>query len=122
MRIRASLNPDYAPEYTEFIKQPQHVTLVPTEYYKVDWPDFGGNGITFRSVPVTASLIDAANIHLQSGVDYYLSSIISSHLDTSERVELARTYRSLRESFTGDDARRSTNGSAAPPGRSAAAS
>jgi ABC-type cobalamin/Fe3+-siderophores transport system ATPase subunit len=103
VRIRVSLNPDYEPEYKEFVKDPTQVRLVPTEYYKVDWLAFSGNGITFRSIPATASLIDAANIHLQSGVDYYLNGIISSHLAPGERVELARAYRSLRENFAEDD-------------------
>ncbi|PKV88199.1 ATP-dependent endonuclease [Streptomyces sp. TLI_146] len=104
VRIRASLNPDYEAEYREFIKNPAQVRLVPTEYYKVDWLDFGGNGITFQRIPATASLIDAANIHLQSGVDYYLNGIISQSLETGERVELARAYRSLRENFVSDEA------------------
>jgi putative ATP-dependent endonuclease of the OLD family len=104
VRIRASLNPDYEAEYREFIKDPMQVRLVPTEYYKVDWLDFGGNGITFHRIPATASLIDAANIHLQSGVDYYLNGIISQNLVAGERVELARAYRSLRENFAGDEA------------------
>ncbi|MFG3063981.1 AAA family ATPase [Streptomyces sp. NPDC048231] len=64
VRVRASLNPDYEAEYREFIKDPSQVRLVPTEYYKVDWLDFGGNGITFHRIPATASLIDATNIHL----------------------------------------------------------
>ncbi|MFC9536792.1 ATP-dependent endonuclease [Streptomyces sp. NPDC056975] len=104
VRIRVSLNPDYQVEYQEFIKDAKQVRLVPTEYYKVDWLDFGGNGITFPRIPATASLIDAANIHLQSGVDYYFNGIINSHLAVGERVELARAYRSLRENFADDDA------------------
>ncbi|MFI1909624.1 ATP-dependent nuclease [Streptomyces microflavus] len=103
VRIRVALNPDYKPEYDEFVKDPSQVKLVPTEYYKVDWLAFSGNGITFRSVPATASLIDASNIQLQSGVDYYLNGIISQHLEPVERVELSRAYRKLREDFAGDD-------------------
>lgn len=102
VRIRASLNPDHEAEYREFIKDPLQVRLVPTEYYRVDWLDFGGNGITFHRIPATASLIDATSIHLQSGVDYYLNNIISSHLAATERVELSRAYRSLRENFADD--------------------
>ncbi|MFD9269549.1 ATP-dependent endonuclease [Streptomyces goshikiensis] len=104
VRIRVTLNPDYEAEYREFVKDPLQVRLVPTEYYKVDWLDFAGNGITFHRIPATASLIDATSIQLQSGVDYYLNGVISSHLGASERVELARAYRSLRENFADDEA------------------
>jgi putative ATP-dependent endonuclease of the OLD family len=104
VRIRVALNPDYEPEYKEFIANPAQVRLVPTEYYKVDWLAFSGNGITFRSIPATASLIDAANIHLQSGVDYYMKHIIDSYLKADGRVKLTRAYRNLRETFAEDEA------------------
>lgn len=100
VRVRICLNDDYRDEYEEFASKPDEVTLVPTEYYKIEWLSFAGNGITFRSIPATASLIDASNIRLQSGADYYMQGIINSHLDTRERVELARSYRSLRETFS----------------------
>ncbi|MER6398423.1 AAA family ATPase [Kitasatospora sp. NPDC001603] len=109
VRIRAYLNPDFAPEYEEFIKDPSQVQLIPTEYYRVDWLGFSGNGITFRSVPATASLIDASNIQLQSGVDYYLNRIISQNLEAGQRVGLTRAYRNLQQEFTNDDAIRKIN-------------
>lgn len=103
-RVRVSLNPDFTDEYHELIKQPEKVKLVPTEYYKFEWLGFSGNPITFRSIPATASLIDASFIRLQSGADYYLQRIIENNLDTSERVELSRAYRSLREAFSDNPA------------------
>lgn len=100
VRVFARLNPDYALEYAEFIKDPTKVTMVPTEYYEIKWLGFSGNPITFRSIPAVASLIDASNIRLASGADFYLQGIINHHLSDSERVELSRSYRSLRETFT----------------------
>ena len=52
-------------------------------------------------MPATASLIDAATIRLESGADHYIQQIIANELEVAERVELARAYRSLRESFAG---------------------
>ncbi|MEV7964750.1 AAA family ATPase [Sphaerisporangium sp. NPDC088356] len=103
VRVRIALDPNYMPEYEAFISDPSNVRLVPTEYYEVEWLAFSGNRITSRSIPATASLIDASTIQLQSGVDYYLNGIISANLEPRERVELARAYRSLRENFSGDD-------------------
>lgn len=99
IRVRIALNPDYMGEYKEFIKKPQDVRLIPTEYYGVQWLSFAGNAITWRSVPAVASMIDASAIRLSSGADYYMQSIITSHLTDAERVELSRAYRSLRETF-----------------------
>ncbi|MFI0410646.1 ATP-dependent nuclease [Actinomadura sp. 3N508] len=102
VRVRVSLNRDYLPEYEEFVQDPESVRTVPTEYYEVEWLDFGGNRITSRSIPATSSLIDASTIHLQSGVDYYLDGILQSHLKPEERIRLARAYRTLREEFSND--------------------
>ncbi|WP_436789643.1 ATP-dependent nuclease [Yinghuangia sp. YIM S10712] len=102
VRVRAALNPEYEPEYREFVKDSTQVRVVPTEYYKVEWLSFKDSPMTSRSIPAAASMIDASNIHLQSGVDYYLNNIINSHLGASERVNLARAYRNLREGFAED--------------------
>jgi hypothetical protein len=100
IRIRGSLNPDYLPEYREFVARDNPVKLVPTEYHKLDWLGFTGNAVTSRSIPATASVIDPTTIRLQSGTDVYLQNIIGTHLDPKERLELARAYRSLREEFS----------------------
>jgi putative ATP-dependent endonuclease of OLD family len=102
LRIRAAFSDDFAEEYERFILDPTLVTLVPTEYYTVEWVSFAGNMVTQRSVPGSAWLIDATTIRLQSGADYHLRQIISDHLEPAERVELARAYRSLREQFSQD--------------------
>jgi putative ATP-dependent endonuclease of OLD family len=104
LRLKASFSNDYAEEYGRFVEGTDDIQLVPTEYYKVEWLSFAGNGVTTRGVPATASLIDAATIRLQSGADYYIQQIINEQLEVGERVELARAYRSLRESFSGREA------------------
>lgn len=101
LRLRASFSQDYVEEYERFVESTEDVRLVPTEYYKVEWLSFAGNAVTGRGVPATVSLIDATTIRLQSGADYYIQQIITNELDVAERVELARAYRSLRESFAG---------------------
>lgn len=104
VRIQAVLSPDFADEYAAFVAQPDDVTLVPTEYYRIDWLGFSGNAITARSVPTVSSVIDPSTIRLQTGVDQHLQQILRTYLDPNERVELSRQYRSLREAFTGGPA------------------
>lgn len=100
VRIRASMSSEFEAEYRNFIAEPSKIKLIPAEYYTVEWLGFSGNGITFRSIPATASFIDASSIRLQNGADYHLQSIIKEHLDAKERVELSRSYRSTREEFS----------------------
>lgn len=104
VRIQAKLAQDFLDEYNNFISDPSDVRLVPTEYYKVDWLGFHGSGITARSIPATASVIDPTTLHLQSGVDYHMQQILRTNLDPKDRVELSRQYRSLREEFSKKDA------------------
>ncbi len=104
LRLKASFSQDYVEEYERFVQSTEDIRLVPTEYYKVEWLSFAGNAVTGRGVPATASLINAATIRLQSGADHYIQQIITNELEVAERVELARAYRSLRESFSGREA------------------
>jgi putative ATP-dependent endonuclease of the OLD family len=104
LRLRVAFWEEFADEYANFIATTEQLTLVPTEYYRVEWLSFAGNPVTARSVPASASLIDATAIRLQSGTDHYLQQIITDHLDLKQRVEIARAYRSLRETFTGNTA------------------
>jgi len=104
IRIQAKLSPDFEEEYRSFVANPDSIRLVPTEYYRVDWFGFSGSGVTARSVPATASVVDPSSVRLQSGVDHHMQQIIRTHLDPKERVELSRQYRSLRETFSEQEA------------------
>lgn len=109
LRLTAVFDPDFADEYDAFISKPKDVKSVPTEYYRVDWYDFAHRVVNSRAVKVTASLIDASRIRLQSGADYFLQKIINDSLDTRQRAQLARGYRSLQETFATDPAIRAIN-------------
>lgn len=109
IRIQAKLSSDFEDEYRSFIANPTGIRLVPTEYYRVDWFGFSGNGVTTRSVPATASVVDPASVRLQSGVDHYMQQIMRTHLAPKDRVELSRQYRSLREAFSEQEAVKAIN-------------
>lgn len=99
VRIYAHLNEDYLEEYRSFVENSERVRLVPAEYYRVDWLAFSGNGVSVRSIPATASVIDPATIRLQSGADAHLQRIVHENLDPRDRAELSLTYRNIREEF-----------------------
>jgi ABC-type lipoprotein export system ATPase subunit len=102
IRLVAHLNPEFGDEYAAFVAKRSDVTSVPVEYYRVDWHDFAQRPLNSRTVRLTASLIDASRIRLQSGADYYLQRIINDSLSAKERAELARGYRFLQEQFATD--------------------
>jgi putative ATP-dependent endonuclease of the OLD family len=99
VRIKIFFDEDYREDYVKYVSDPAKVSVVPTECYRVEWLDFGGNPIrTTKHLP-DVSLIDASAIRLQNGADYHLQQIIGTHLDAGQRVELARSYRTVREDF-----------------------
>ena len=99
LRIQAKLSPDFLEEYDSFIQEPGEARVVPVEYYRVEWHEFSGNTATPRSLPASASLIDASTMRWQAGLDQHLQRAIRSHLEPKEHAELSRQYRSLREEF-----------------------
>lgn len=105
LRVVARFDKDsFAEEYMQYVADKDSVKSVPTEYYKVEWYDFGAHSVNPKAIKVTASLIDGSRIRLQSGADYYLQKIITESLDSKQRAQLSRAFRSLQESFADDDA------------------
>jgi|LSQX01.2.fsa_nt_gb predicted ATP-dependent endonuclease of OLD family len=106
IRLEISFDDEYAQEYEEYLNarkdKEDQTKLIPTEYYKVIWRSFAGNALTARSIPIGLSSIDATNIRLQSGTDFYLRDFIRTNLDPKERVALSVAYRNLKESFIGE--------------------
>jgi predicted ATPase len=98
IRLEIAFDEDYRSEYAELIKERDTVKAIPTEYYKVRWFSFGDQAITTRGMPIDISFIDAANIRLQSGVDYYIQNMMG--LKEKERASLSVAYRGLKEKFT----------------------
>lgn len=100
VKIEIVFNQEYTAEYEQLIVNPEQIRVIPTEYFKVNWYSFADNAISSRSLPIGPSYIDAANIRLQNGTDYYLNDIINSELDPKERVALSVAYRGLKEKFS----------------------
>ena len=109
VRLWIHFDQDYASEYAELLKDPSKIRAVPIEYYKTEWLAFSGATITQRSMKVSASLIDASKMRLQSGADFYLQRIIQESLTDAERVRLARAYADLKESFAASEGIKAQN-------------
>lgn len=104
LRIAARLDREnLIDEYQAYVGNTDVVRSIPTEFYRIDWQDFGAHVLNPRAIKVTSSLIDASRIRLQSGADYYLQRIIAERLDTKQRAQLSRAFRSLQESFVDDE-------------------
>lgn len=109
IRFEIAFDEDYKEDYSKLITDISQIKSIPSEFYKISWLGFSGNGITTRLLPFSPSFIDATTIKLQSGTDYYLQSIISNGLDVKERVGLSVAYRNLKEQFAEEEAIKAIN-------------
>ncbi|MFS0600880.1 ATP-dependent nuclease [Peribacillus frigoritolerans] len=86
-------------EYKSYIADETKIRTIPIEYYTFKWLSFANNSITYRSIPVSSTLIDTSTIRLQNGTDRYISKIMQDTLEIREKTELSLNYRELKESF-----------------------
>ncbi|MBH0109364.1 AAA family ATPase [Salinibacterium sp. NG22] len=104
IRLEVQLDPAFAVEYAAYVTEPEKVTSIPIEFFRVDRHDFAGEDVSRARPVVTAALIDASTLRLQSGTDYYLRKSISDHLDLEARAKLSLAFRNHKEALVQDPA------------------
>ncbi len=90
---------DYRAELGEYMDG-DPPTILPVEFYEVDWRDFADNRLGRRPRELATSYIDSRTVRSTSGVDYHTREMLSEHLDTHERVKLSLAHRRSRQQIT----------------------
>ncbi|RPJ77904.1 MAG: DUF2813 domain-containing protein [Alphaproteobacteria bacterium] len=60
LKLCVELNEGFATEFMEYFKTTENPEIIPIEYYKVIWNDFGGNPVAARNLPFRAKIIDTS--------------------------------------------------------------
>ncbi|HUX66934.1 MAG TPA: AAA family ATPase [Terriglobales bacterium] len=94
---------EYKAEYASYISDPSVVKAVPVEYYTAHLRDFADNEILSRSVAVKASFIDASTMRNNVAASRYIIDIVKDSLTKKERVDLALSYRIMKDEFLKGD-------------------
>ncbi len=102
-------NDEYSKEYAEYIRDPEKLTSLPVEYYKVIWRDFAGRMLSMRSNPIRAAFVDTTQIRSNVGPNRYLLDRINDYLDPDQRARLSLAYRNMKDDFLSDDAVKGIN-------------
>lgn len=89
-------------EYSNYIRRPDDLRSIPIEYYTVTWQGFDNNTLDTRKAPVRAALIDPASISDAYGAKRYVAEVIEDYLSKKEKVDLALSYRKMRDLFLDD--------------------
>lgn len=95
---------NFQEEYQAYIERAESVNDVPVEYYKIEWRSFAwGPSLSSHAVPVKSALIDPSSISNTYAANKYVVEVVRDHLDPSDRVDLAVSYRNMRELFQQDN-------------------
>jgi putative ATP-dependent endonuclease of the OLD family len=102
VKLLIEFNEDYKVEYSSYIADPKLITTVPVEYYVARLRDFRDSDITPRSVPIKPCLIDASTIRNNAGASRYVVDLMKDSLSRKEQVDLALSYRLMRDRFVSE--------------------
>jgi ABC-type multidrug transport system ATPase subunit len=98
--LRIELNPAHADDFAQYVADPSEIRTLPVEYYSILWRDFADNDIiNARSIPLNASLIDASTIKNNAAASRYVVDIVKESLSSKEKVDLALSYRLMKDRF-----------------------
>lgn len=96
--MRVFPDPEYVDELDEWAKQAS--TLLPVEYYKIDWRSFADIVITSRPKHLAAAIIDSRTVRSTTGVDYHMRYILNDGLKPAERAAISVAYREVKASMS----------------------
>ena len=99
----------FGEEYRDYIAEPMRVNNVPVEYYKIDWKDFADCPVNGRMTPLDSVLVDPSSISNTYAANKYVLEIARDFLTKKQKVELALSYRHLRDTFLNDKSVESIN-------------
>lgn len=104
IRIRIHLDEEhFKEEYRNYIQRPGDLRSIPIEYYAVTWLTFANDSLDTRKPPIRSALIDPASITNAYGANRYVAEVIQDYLSKKEKVDLALSYRKMRDQFLKDE-------------------
>jgi energy-coupling factor transporter ATP-binding protein EcfA2 len=98
IRLEVKPNQDYGTEIEKHIASGS--TLLPVEFYVIEWRSFADANIERRPREVSVAMIDSRTIRSSSGVDYYLRNMLNDTLSAEQWTQLSVAYRSVKETMT----------------------
>ncbi len=97
--VKIYFDPDLSDSYAEFIKEPEKVTTLPVEFYKIDWYNFGWNRVTYHNKKINCLFVDPSRLHPTFGKAKYINTIINTALNKNARSTLNLNFRQLKARF-----------------------
>jgi putative ATP-dependent endonuclease of the OLD family len=100
--LRIHLSDACLDAYHEYVSRPEELIGIPIEYYVIEWLSFAGHSIQPGYIPLKSALIDPSGISNTHAANRYVLEIVREYLTTKQAVDLALSYRSMRDKFLSD--------------------
>ena len=100
--LRIELDDNFRAEYQAYIADTERIRTVPVEFYQVVWRNFADESLTSRSKPLQPALIDPSALTNTYAANRYVLELARDFLTRMQKVDLALSYRQLREAFQSD--------------------
>ncbi len=97
--LSIEFNQEYAEEFKTYVADPTLIRTLPIEYYVVKWRSFADNEITARTIPIKPAFIDASTIRNNAAASRYVVDIMRDSLSKGQKVDLALSYRMMKDAF-----------------------
>ncbi|MGV6876070.1 ATP-dependent nuclease [Pseudochelatococcus sp. B33] len=98
--LSIEFNQEYAEEFKAYVADPTLIRTLPIEYYMVNWRGFADNELlTSRSIPIKPAFIDASTIRNNAAASRYVVDIMRDSLSKGQKVDLALSYRMMKDAF-----------------------
>jgi putative ATP-dependent endonuclease of OLD family len=99
LKVVIEFNEDFKTEYGAYIADPSLIKSIPVEYYTVRWRNFADNDVTARSIPIKPCFVDASTIRNNNAASRYILDTIKEGLSRKQQVDLALSYRMMKDQF-----------------------
>ncbi len=107
--LSIEFNTEYADEFERYVADPARIRTLPIEYYVAQWRSFAENLITAKSIPIKPSFIDASTIRNNAAANRYIVDVMKDSLSKGQKVDLALSYRLMKDAFRDDSKVKSVN-------------
>ncbi len=107
--LSIEFNQEYAEEFKSYVADPKLIRTLPIEYYAVKWRSFADNEITARTIPIKPAFIDASTIRNNAAASRYIADIMRDSLSKGQKVDLALSYRMMKDAFMDNDKVKAVN-------------
>jgi len=100
LQVRVTVDSEFSEEFEKYVSDPEAPSLLPTEFYKVEWRSFQGSTMGRRPRALGIAQIDSRTLHSSSGVDYHTRKLLLEHIEPNESAKISLALRKARHETT----------------------